>query len=185
MSREAAPQTPLRRSKRGQPLVSEPTLLQVPNLADAALALPVFTRTTQPNDLYEEEQEAEDLAFETLETRFYAKFVRREPTANRRVSRGDGKARSGAASADDSDRLRVEEFKIGDPVVVKTLSKEPSIAIIAAIWEVVQEGEPDDKGLRVMVHWFSRPSELPAIRARREHLEVCRVLRVVMPSDGT
>ncbi|EMD32073.1 hypothetical protein CERSUDRAFT_68906 [Gelatoporia subvermispora B] len=64
-----------------------------------------------------------------------------------------------------------ETFSLGDTVLVRTSSKEPSIAVIVAIWEVVGEEAPDNGGIRVNLHWFIRPSELPRIRAQRPHME--------------
>ena len=53
--------------------------------------------------------------------------------------------------------------------------KPPSVAVIVSMWEVKPVGEAlsgDPDQMRIRVHWFLRPSELAAIRQKRDHEEV-------------
>ncbi|KAH9916185.1 P-loop containing nucleoside triphosphate hydrolase protein [Amylocystis lapponica] len=169
MSRNPNPQTPLRRSKRGQPLLSDPTrlpALHLDVLPDAPEGDPIYSRATRPQDLYDEELEAQGVQ-QASDTRFYAHFTRRDVRLVKRQPRVYGHA----SRSEDSVTASHEVYGVGDTVLVQTLSKQPSVAIITAIWQVIRDGEPDDAGVRVGVHWFNRPAELPSIRARREHFE--------------
>lgn len=81
------------------------------------------------------------------------------------------------------------EFKVGDPVLVVTDLRKTSVAVITAMWEVMGGGPPDPSStdeeededgaegenkrrMRVRVHWFVKPSQLPSVRVKREHYEV-------------
>jgi origin recognition complex subunit 1 len=77
----------------------------------------------------------------------------------------------------------------GDTVLVKSLSKEPSIAVITAMWSVSllpsgEESSEDDDGgggakprelMAVRLHWFTRPQELPRVRHKRAAAYVRRL----------
>ncbi|KAI6154604.1 P-loop containing nucleoside triphosphate hydrolase protein [Pisolithus tinctorius] len=94
-----------------------------------------------------------------------------------------------------------EVYSVGDTVCVRTglMSKGLSVGVIVAMWDlrVVDshgcgpEEDPDDddddeersedegggkgdmhaKRMFVRIHWFQRPSELPSVRAKRDHYE--------------
>ncbi|KAI0918037.1 hypothetical protein AcW1_007017 [Taiwanofungus camphoratus] len=172
MTRDTTPQTPLRRSKRGQPLLST---LAPQSLSDRPDTEPISTRTSCVQDLLDEETESQHLDIQSLETRFYTQFARKDAFTVKRQPRVYGRrTQSNNTEVDGSGgnaNTFIELYGVGDTVLVRTLSKEPSIAVIIAIWEVVGDEIPNEKGLRVRIHWFNRPVELPAIRARREHEE--------------
>jgi origin recognition complex subunit 1 len=84
-------------------------------------------------------------------------------------------------------------FSVGQTVAVSTQAlykrdKAPSIAVIIAMWELVardqieaenendEDEDPKAGQMMVRVHWFLRPTELAAIRVKREHGEVCVIL---------
>ncbi len=70
--------------------------------------------------------------------------------------------------------LARDELKIGDTVLVElgggSTSREPSVAVVTGVWKVMIGEEVFC--VNVGVHWFVRPSQLPRVRAAREHLEV-------------
>ncbi|KZT07411.1 P-loop containing nucleoside triphosphate hydrolase protein [Laetiporus sulphureus 93-53] len=174
MARDNTPQTPLRRSKRGQPLLSEAT--NDLNQLDAPAGSCIHSRRARMEDLWEEEREILDLELDAVETRFYIQYSRREVFAVKREPRVYGRSRRTKQDEDKENSKRNEyavkdTFSVGDTVLVETTSREPSVAVIVAIWEILRNGEPQEKGLRVMVHWFNKPNELPPIRARRGHAE--------------
>lgn len=70
----------------------------------------------------------------------------------------------------DADAFTV--FNLGDTDLVKTASRVPSVAVITALWTVEGDNFRPKAALRLRVHWFVRPGELPKIRARREFDEV-------------
>jgi origin recognition complex subunit 1 len=79
-----------------------------------------------------------------------------------------------------------EVFRIGDTVLIKTWGATyPSVGIIAALWQprsdrqtpdTDNEDDDEDAGSLASpcasIHWFQLPSELPQIRADREHASV-------------
>lgn len=159
--------TPLRRSKRGQPIVavSADTLD-----SDAPLNLPepVFKRTTRSEDLYQEDIEAlnrRDVSIEDLETHFYDRLSMRMHGVKRTLKT------YGKSQRDRSSNVAAEDiYKIGDAVLVKSAARDPSVAVVVAIWNIV--GPEVQQSVRVLLHWFLRPSELAGIRAARKHEEV-------------
>lgn len=158
--------TPLRRSKRGQPIVavSADTLD-----SDAPLNLPepVFKRTTRSEDLYQEDIEAlnrRDVSIEDLETHFYDRLSMRMHGVKRTLKT------YGKSQRDRSSNVAAEDiYKIGDAVLVKSAARDPSVAVVVAIWNIV--GPEVQQSVRVLLHWFLRPSELAGIRAARKHEE--------------
>ncbi|OCH85430.1 P-loop containing nucleoside triphosphate hydrolase protein [Obba rivulosa] len=172
MARGAAPATPSRRSKRGQPIVQSvaPNSLLLKS-SDVPAGVPLYSRPTVPEDLQEDATEIDAPDLQNHETRFYRQFVRRELVAVTRPARVYGRARGESSKTSSQGEYAAKEtFSIGDTVLVQSSSKDPSIAVIVAIWEVVDE-EREDTGIRVKLHWFIRPAELPKIRAQRPHLE--------------
>lgn len=178
----ATPQTP-RRSRRFQPLAT-PHLQQQTTKTDCTWdGEPIYTRPCNPDlDLMpeerEEREEREQLEGESFsessreeETAFYTKFTMKRPKA---------KQPRGKQTAGGEDILT---FRVGDTITVETdtLSRQrrpPSVAVIVSMWEVREKGanEPDQDSsrMRLRVHWFLRPTELAAIREKREHAEVCK-----------
>jgi origin recognition complex subunit 1 len=84
-----------------------------------------------------------------------------------------------------------EEFKLGDTVLVKTFAKEPSVAVITAMWTIAmpvevssdEEGGSDGESghlprtktcerMIVRLHWFTRPQELASVRSKRNAADV-------------
>lgn len=142
-------QTP-RRSKRYQPLVD--TRVTDEDEGNCAwLGSSIFSRETRADDLHEEDIFGD----EETETVFYEGFTRINYEKRKTV-------------VDD-------EFNVGDTVLVKTQAKLASVGVIVAMWEVRVKGDSDGQKVyqKVKIHWFLRPSELPSVRARRDHLQVC------------
>ncbi|KAJ7128891.1 P-loop containing nucleoside triphosphate hydrolase protein [Mycena crocata] len=158
------PQTPTRRSKRGQPIAAFSSILTKPSVDDKCHGT-VHERPMNPElDLspdmlteWEGRDEDERLNYKTV---FYDTFKRSGPSA--------------------------VTFRVGDTVAVETAAlykrdKNPSIAVIVAIWELLvgnnrerEEEEAEDKltgHILVRIHWFLRPTELAAVRAKHDHLE--------------
>jgi origin recognition complex subunit 1 len=108
------------------------------------------------------------------ETVFYTQFTMKRPRVN------PPRAKQSASGEE------VLTFRVGDAITVETDTlyrqrRPPSVAIIVSMWEVKKMGEDaaecDSSKMRLRVHWFLRPSELAAIREKRDHEEV-RVIRV-------
>uniref|UniRef100_A0A0W0EUB6 Origin recognition complex subunit 1 n=1 Tax=Moniliophthora roreri TaxID=221103 RepID=A0A0W0EUB6_MONRR len=175
MSRATQPMTP-RRSRRGQPIVMSPSKSTRGKQA-TWVSEPAYKRTLEPElDLFpaelekwrEERQEDEDEDEDMdngSQTRFYNELQVTQPsfTSNRK---GKGKALAEEVT-----------YRIGDTVLVETFNymrmarKVPNVAIIVDMWETDYEGPEETGKMKVLVHWFVRPSELPTIRAKREHHE--------------
>ncbi|KAK7027249.1 Origin recognition complex, subunit 1 [Paramarasmius palmivorus] len=147
------PMTP-RRSRRGQPIVMSPSKAVKGKQATWASS-PAFTRPLEPeNDLFpeewekwrEEQEEDEDEKMgDGLETRFYKELHITQPSlANRKGAKGKGKANAEEVT-----------YKLG--------------YVIVDMWETDYEGPEGTGKMKVLVHWFVRPSELPTIRAKRAH----------------
>ncbi|RXW21306.1 hypothetical protein EST38_g4564 [Candolleomyces aberdarensis] len=176
MARELLPQTP-RRSRRFQPLATPFLQRQTTGAVCQWEGEPILIRPCNPDlDLMQEEREAREeegsLAEEKEdgeETVFYASFTMKRPNKPQR-----GK------QASESEESRT--FRLGDTITVETdtlyrQKKPPSVAVIVSMWEVRKKGEDegrehDSSKMRFRVHWFLRPSELAAIREKREHAEV-------------
>ncbi|KAJ7475094.1 P-loop containing nucleoside triphosphate hydrolase protein [Mycena galericulata] len=157
------PKTPTRRSKRGQPIAVGLSQLSRPATDDKWDGEIVHERPTIPElDMlperlasWEDQEEDERPAYRAV---FYDAFKRTE---------------RGAPPV---------TFSVGDTVAVETEAmykrgKKLSIAVIVAMWELVledsdrQEEEEEDRQIMVRIHWFLRPTELAAIRVKRDHLE--------------
>lgn len=162
---ESTPVTPSRRSKRFQPLV---TPVKTDAFVDKTVIwtdAPCYIRPT----VYEDYQVLqEDEGWQPgpgVQTVFRKSFKRAKNTAP--ASR-KGLSRRGST-------IEAETFEVGDTVLVKTQStRHPSVGVIASMWEFQGKEirEDDSPQMMVRVHWFQHPSELPRIRAKREHLEV-------------
>lgn len=164
MAVDNTPLTPRRRSKRGQPIVSAPVAVSSAPSSITPSAV-VYTRQTQPDDLLDDEVELlrdGELELDNLKTQFHESY-----TVSRKLTKVYGKStkRKTQAALDEEDTYRV-----GDTVRVHVNARQPSVGVIVAIWSVV--GEDVQPVLRLKVHWFTRPSELPGIRAKRSYYEV-------------
>lgn len=159
------PLTP-RRSKRFQPFVNNDAELEPSEETISWSGEPILVREALPTDLHEEDLLEDGAEIETL---FYKSFTREK---SRKKSR-----RKKDAEDEDEDRDVILVFNVGDTVLVRSHAKLPSVGVIVAMWDV-REKTPSEDGeaksfMKVKVHWFLRPSELPNVRARRDHLEVC------------
>ncbi|KLO07957.1 P-loop containing nucleoside triphosphate hydrolase protein [Schizopora paradoxa] len=140
-----------RRSKRFQPTIDAGLSISSNN-PTSWIGDPILERRTRPDDVHEEDEfDAE----EGGRTTFYNGFSRSEMVKENRKK-----------------VLQEFEYEVGDTVLVKTQTKQPSIGVIVAVWEVTSGNEEEDserKFKKVKVHWFLRPEELASVRARRAH----------------
>ncbi|KAJ7111931.1 P-loop containing nucleoside triphosphate hydrolase protein [Mycena epipterygia] len=154
-----APQTPVRRSKRGQPIAILGSKPSGPS-ADEWVGEAIHER---PMSLANPEL---DMLPEKL-------VARQEQDADERVEY--------KAVFYNAFRRKGVTFCVGDTVGVETEAVykrdiKLSIAVIVAMWELVaenrdEEEEEEDKEMMVRIHWFLRPTQLATIRAKRDHLE--------------
>ncbi|KAF5376959.1 hypothetical protein D9615_007258 [Tricholomella constricta] len=164
------PQTP-RRSRRFQPLATPSRVKS--DLYRAWIGEPLCIRPTNPDlDLLydEKEQLGEGEDKDETETVFYRSLEMKNPSVKAFRSKGRKKRTAGPPGD-------LITYNVGDTVLVKTdklllQHKPPSIGVILSMWEIrrmgsEEESEPDK--MRVRVHWFVRPTELPGIRAKRDH----------------
>lgn len=164
LTMNSAATTP-RRSKRFQPFVASNTDISS-EASFSWVGEPLHQRPTLAEDLQDEDNFEEDAV---AHTSFYRTIERATKSAPQ--TSGKGKAK---ASADDT-----EQFSLGDTVLIRTQTKQPSVAVIVSMWEVEYDCD-DDSGMEVTVpfkvklHWFLRPTELPNVRARKTHLKVAR-----------
>ncbi|KAI0649566.1 P-loop containing nucleoside triphosphate hydrolase protein [Trametes meyenii] len=164
------PNTPLRRSKRGQPALAYAAPDSPPGPGSSSVVVssdPLFSRPTRAHDLFEDESPDLD-ALEPPQTSFYLSYSRSTKAAAARAPiRTYGKvSRPRKSDVDPS-----TPFSVGDAVLVKTASKVPSVAVITAIWNIHANDFRPKAPLHIRVHWFVRPAELPKIRARRDFYE--------------
>ncbi|KAL7278893.1 hypothetical protein ACG7TL_006724 [Trametes sanguinea] len=161
------PNTPLRRSKRGQPVVtyiSSPPSSAAPDIVPSS---PLFSRSTRSQDLLEDEAKDSD-SMESWQTHFFQSYKR---STNAPSARAPVRTYGRVSRPRKSDVEAATAFNVGDTVLVKTGPRVPSVAVITAIWKIEGEGFKGKALLHVRVHWFVRPSELPKIRARRDFFE--------------
>lgn len=177
MSGSQGPGTP-RRSRRWQPLAT-PLIQSTDSKIEANWeGAPVYTRTCNPDvDLMQEERDEREETFNGAEghdeqTVFYAAFSLKKPNSKQQRAKG-------RILSDD-----ITTYKVGDTITVETdtLSRQrrpPSVAVIVSMWEVRRKNEvhalaphAQISRMRIRVHWFLRPSELAAIRQKREHAPV-------------
>jgi hypothetical protein len=79
--------------------------------------------------------------------------------------------------------VQIDNYAIGDTVVVGTKTGEPCIAVIVAMWYISAPGHLetaddddflDETRMHVLVHRFLRPAiDLPKIRSQRPYRKVC------------
>ena len=160
--------TPLRRSRRGQPIAAIP-LDASTSKASINTHDPVFKRMTRTEDLYPEDIEAlneREIPIEDLETHFYDRLVRDSGPSAKSSIKAYGKKKQRRKSQTVTD----DTYHIGDTVQIKSSAREPSIAVIVAIWSII--GPEIQPTVRVLIHWFLTASDLPRVRAARTHVEV-------------
>ncbi|CDO71789.1 hypothetical protein BN946_scf184939.g13 [Trametes cinnabarina] len=159
--------TPLRRSKRGQPVVA---YISSPPSSSALDIVPgplLYSRPSKSTDLFEDEAKDVD-SVQSWNTYFYHSYKR---GSNAPPSRAPVRTYGRVSRPRKSDTNTTAEFKVGDTVLVRTASTLPSVAVIIAVWKIEGEQYRAKAPLHVRVHWFVRPSELPKIRARRAFYE--------------
>jgi len=164
--------TPIRRSKRFQPLAT-PSGKPTTKLDCFWTSSPIYTRTlnTDLDLLQDERDELSEDDVSNLETRFYDAL--NMGTQKYKIYRGAKK------------RVKIEEkrevYEVGDTILVETdvlyrVRRPPSVAVIVAMWECRDKNgvgeEVDSNKMRIRVHWFLRPTEMASIRAKREHTQV-------------
>lgn len=167
-------QTP-RRSSRFQPLVTPSRTKNSQSLDCAWVGEPLCIRTTNPDlDLTEEDREeleAEEDE-EEMETVFYRSFEMKNTAAKVFRTKVKGKKKQNVAG-----RGGRTTYNVGDTVFIKTDEillqyKPPSIGVILAMWERRRKDAEDETNpakMRIRIHYFVRPTELPSIRAKRDH----------------
>lgn len=164
-----------RRSRRYQPILSAATSIAT----DAAIRWssdPVKSRTTIREDLNLDHDE--DWNSGNTTTTFYKSMTRISTTRSQRTY---GKSQKGKAKAKEEE----DEIQLGDTVLVETSGKRPSVGVVVAMWGIkletrastfgedeTEDVEEEEEKLRVRIHWFTQPSELPTVRAKRDHLPV-------------
>ncbi|KAI6102014.1 P-loop containing nucleoside triphosphate hydrolase protein [Pisolithus croceorrhizus] len=194
------PATPTRRSKRYQPLVTYlPPTAWYDATTFWTHSEPCYTRPSVPED-YEALRE-ENSSWEPKEgllTRFYESFTRvvsGKPGSSSLLGRK--KPRSSTRGKPSRGASEKEVYHVGDTVCIRTglMSKGLSVGVIVAMWdlkvmngrsreeendkdneEVSQDdgdegGDMDARNFFIRIHWFQKPSELPNVRAKRDHYE--------------
>ncbi|THV01003.1 P-loop containing nucleoside triphosphate hydrolase protein [Dendrothele bispora CBS 962.96] len=158
------PQTP-RRSKRFQPIVSSPRKSSTKDLTSSWCNADhiLYTRPLDPQkDLLQEELDGweNEESKEKYETRFYDSYQTRKLAHMKRKK----------STRNDSD---VVTYRVGDTVLVETdrvfTKRTPSVAVITGMWET--DYRATEEKIRLGIHWFVRPNELPSVRAKREYHE--------------
>lgn len=143
---------------------------------------PLYSRPSVRDDFldddeWEQAKGSDDEAEESVMiTDFYTSFVATgKKTAGKYyrflgdIKGGKGKPKKGKAKDDGR-----ETYKVGDTVLVTSASILPSVGVIVGMWESRWEDDGENKReMRVKVHWFVRPSELPRVRAQRNNAVVC------------
>ncbi|KAL4064591.1 P-loop containing nucleoside triphosphate hydrolase protein [Scleroderma citrinum] len=171
-------ETPTRRSKRFQPLVTHthPTAWSSRDTSTFWASQPCHTRLSVPDDYDVLREDESWRPTPGMHTAFYTSFARvkipTKPVSRRAVAQRKPNSTRGA----NEDK---EEFRVGDTVCIETglMSKGNSVAVIVAMWELTTPHEDKDDGsadpgpMFVRVHWFERPSELPRVRPKREHYD--------------
>ncbi|KAI6105020.1 P-loop containing nucleoside triphosphate hydrolase protein [Pisolithus croceorrhizus] len=194
------PATPTRRSKRFQPLVTHlPPTAWYDATTFWTHSEPCYTRPSVPED-YEALRE-ENSSWEPKEgllTRFYESFTRvvsGKPGSSSVLGRK--KPRSSTRGKPSRGVSEKEVYHVGDTVCIRTglMSKGLSVGVIVAMWDLkavdgrsreeesdkdneeVSEdeggegGDMDASNFFIRIHWFQKPSELPNVRAKRDHYE--------------
>ena len=145
-------QTPTRRSKRFQPIVSAagPSNSRKEYHWDAF----ILSRPATGEDFLD----PDDLK-EGAQCIFYNGFTR--PSSQTGGAKG---------KKPDSD-VGTDAFKIGDTVFIFNDEKLPNVAVIISMWEG-SNVEEEDTTMNAKVQWFLRPKQLASVRARKEYFPV-------------
>lgn len=165
-------QTPLRRSKRGQPVVEGLSSHKLQDGPSTIAGDVLHTRQLMRGDLTFEQYDqlqAKKASLDGLRTRFHHNFTRSDSV--KRSAKVYG-VRRRAPRVDEND------FCVGNTALVATQGKEPSIAVITGVWTIEEDGEI--LYTNISLHWFLRPGELPNIRAKHSHVEVW-LISLIMP----
>ncbi|KAF8072242.1 P-loop containing nucleoside triphosphate hydrolase protein [Lyophyllum atratum] len=171
---KSVPLTP-RRSSRFQPLATPSRTKSDQSLHCTWVGEPLCVRPTNPSlDLTQEERDEleKNEDGDEMETVFYRSFEMKNKAVKVYRSKVKGKKKQKAGEQSD-----MTTFHVGDTILIKTDEillqyKPPSIGVILAMWETREkdsEDESEPAKMRIRVHWFLRPTELPSIRAKRDH----------------
>ncbi|KAG8857205.1 Origin recognition complex, subunit 1 [Tulasnella sp. 330] len=154
--------TPLRRSRRSQPFVPSPSkpaggASSSSSATEFWVGEPTYTRQTRSKgDWFDGDELEED--DQERETRFYHAF-------KRRVSKFAKKSKAQAET-------ETTEFHVGDTVLIKASVRATHVAVIMAMWEVVEldeDGKDDAVTMLAQIYWFLKPEQLPKTGASRAH----------------
>ena len=123
------------------------------------------------DDEWEQARGTDDEQGSLTMTDFYNSFVttgkKMAKNYSRPIKGGTGKGRGRGKKEMEKDDGR-ETYKVGDTVLVTSASIIPSVAVIMGMWQSRWEDDGGKKReMRVKVHWFVRPTELPRVRAKR------------------
>ncbi|KAF8634081.1 hypothetical protein AX15_001083 [Amanita polypyramis BW_CC] len=167
-------QTPTRRSKRFLPLAT-PSETERAKINCSWTDEPIYVRPTEVEHDVSQDEGEEYANGEGYETFFFESFRIAENFLTNDCSL-KGARKSLKTKAESLEQT----YRVGDTVLIQTNTidnrkKPPSIAVIISMWDVrakrQEANNPNRNKMRIRVHWFLRPSELPRIRANREHLE--------------
>ena len=131
---------------------------------------------------------------------FFAAIIRHGPTATKPASTAISRLRIANGKDGSAKKEDEEVFRIGDTVLVDTQARSfPSVGVIVALWQPCANnhaelgdtdiGDGDDGDVKkhkdkwwartdvnsqpsIRIHWFVQPSELPEVRAPRDHAAV-------------
>jgi origin recognition complex subunit 1 len=124
---------------------------------------PIATRPA----VFQDDSDVDGDDEQNLQTHFYGSFIRKSWKNSKKDSIPDN-----------------DIFEIGDTVLVNTHSnvRFPSVGVIIAMWQTcfppkksgsrVSGVALEERKMKVKIHWFIRPTELPTNRAYRECKEV-------------
>ena len=165
------PNTPRRKSARHLPQVD--VAASAIGRSDIVLTDHLHTRPARIEDLTGIDDQ-EFTSIDDCETYFYRSFTRNSDRATRAPIKTYGKS----SRKRKSDVGTSTVLSVGDTVLVQTKQQNNSIGVITAIWKV-EGGEMTKEQVRVQVHWFLRPEELPKFRVKKEFFEVSAFLRTI------
>ncbi|KAG6334745.1 hypothetical protein ID866_4346 [Astraeus odoratus] len=173
------PVTPTRRSKRFQPLISHAppsTWTWTDESTFWTSRQPCYVRLSVPADYEALKDDDSWTPSPGMHTAFYTSFTRLKPArpvsyraANGTSRRKPRSARGKGGAADEK-----EVYSVGDAVCVDSdWSRRDSVGVIVSMWDfrASEDAESGEGSIYVRIHWFQRPSELPAVRPKREHYE--------------
>jgi origin recognition complex subunit 1 len=189
----SAPSTP-RRSRRhlAQPIVQD-EIFAGGNATTGAYEWtsdPIATRSTLADDLYGEDDQIWNES-NPGDTTFYTSYVYDAGSApGRKATKSKSTIKKGKGK-----QAGPIEYHIGDTVLVTTMAREPSVAVITGMWMTAfssakgqEDNESEDEEAEVnageerpskiqermvvRLHWFTRPKELARVRSKRTAFDV-------------